>query len=134
MEQQEYLIKLQMLEQQANQFGEQLKVIEQQVHELNSLKDSIGKLNDSKGGEMFSEVGKGIYIKGELKNKEMLVDVGHKILVPKTVDEIEKIVGDQVSKFEEIKKEISTNVDHINQELDKVMKEAHSPKEEEKKK
>lgn len=121
MEQQEYLIKLQMLEQQANQFGEQLKIIDQQMEELDTLKDNIGKLSSVDESEMFSEIGKGIYIKTQLSEKYLLVDVGNKILVPKTGEEIQKIVDDQKKKFDEVKTEISHRIDEVNKELNDII-------------
>ena len=126
MEQQEYMLKLQLLEQQANQFGEQLKAIDHQIEELGKLKENISALGNSGNEEMFSEIGKGIYVKGQLTSKEMLVDVGNKILVPKNSEQIETIVDDQIHKFDEVKDEISKQIDHINQELDSLMKDVHN--------
>ena len=114
MEQQEYLIRLQLLEQQANQFGEQLKVIDKQIEELNVLKENVEKLSDSEENEMFSELGKGIYVKGQLNKDNMLVDVGNKILVPKTSEEISSIVNKQIKKFDEVKDEIGEQVNQVN--------------------
>jgi len=125
MEQQEYLIKLQMLEQQAGQFGEQLKLIDKQVLELQTLKENIKSLEKSNETEMFSEIGKGIYLKGELDKGIMLVDVGNKILVPKTSSQIKTIVDDQIKKFDEVKAEIGKHVDLVNRDLDAMMQEAH---------
>lgn len=127
MEQQEYLIRLQMLEQQANQFGEQLRVIDQQVSELDNLKEDIGRLGEIKESEMFSEIGKGIYVKGNLDKKQILVDVGNKILIPKSIKEIQLIVDSQTKKFGEVKREIANKIDQINQEVDSLINEVKSP-------
>ena len=115
-----------MLEQQASQFGEQLKIIDQQIHELSHLKENIIKLNELDENEMFSEVGKGIYVKGTLNKKQMLVDVGHKILVPKTSKDIQEIVESQVEKFADVKKEIAKNIDLINSEVDRLINEVRN--------
>tara|TARA_Y100000310_G_C20445724_1_gene698308 strand:- start:101 stop:547 length:447 start_codon:yes stop_codon:yes gene_type:complete len=122
MEQQEYLIKLQMLEQQTAQFGEQLQLIDKQVVELDRLKENVERLEGSKKSEMFSEVGKGIYVKGKLESPEMMVDVGNKVLVPKTGKEIRGIVDSQIKKFADVKVEISKKVEEINQEVDSLIK------------
>jgi len=122
MEQQEYLIKLQMLEQQTAQFGEQLQMIDKQVIELNKLKDNVTRLEGAKNSEMFSEIGKGIYVKGKLEKAEMMVDVGNKVLVPKTGKEILGIVDSQVKKFDDVKKEIAKKVEEINLEVDSLIK------------
>jgi len=128
MSQQEYLVKLQMLEQQAGQFEEQLRLIEQQVMELNSLKENVRKLELSKNEDMFSEIGKGIYVKGKLNNTQMLVDVGNKILVPKNFNEIKIIIDSQIEKFQEVRGEISKKVEEINEEVDKLIEELQNPK------
>ena len=134
MEQQEYLLKLQLLEQEANQFGEQLKVIDKQIEDLNVLKENVEKLSDSPETDMFSELGKGIYIKGQLDKSNMLVDVGNKILVPKTSKEIEGIVDEQIKKFDEVKGEIGNHVNQVNKELDDIIQEAHKEEKKEKNK
>ena len=129
MEQQEYLIKLQMLEQEASQYGEQLQLIDKQIIELDKLKEDIENLSSSKEKEMFSEIGKGIYVKGELNNSQMLVDVGNKVLVPKTGKEIKTIVDSQSKKFVEVKEEIARKIDEINQEVDNLINEIQNNKE-----
>lgn len=134
MEQQEYLIKLQMLEQQASQFGEQLKLIDKQIEELNLLKENVSSLEKSDETEMFSEVGKGIYIKGQLDKGSMLVDVGNKILVPKDSKEIGTIIGEQIKKFDEVKAEMGQHIDQVNKDLDGMIEEAHEEEEKKEKK
>ncbi|MEM3075013.1 MAG: hypothetical protein QW727_03690 [Candidatus Pacearchaeota archaeon] len=122
MEKQEYLIKLQMLEQQVAQFSEQLKAIDQQIFELNFLNKNMSILDSIKEKDMFAEIGKGIYIKTKLEKKEMLVDVGQKILVPKNIKEIQLIINNQIKKFNKVKDEIAINIDKINSEVDNLVK------------
>jgi prefoldin alpha subunit len=119
---QEELLKLQIFENQVSQYGEQLKIIEQQINELNQLKTDLEFLEKSKEDEIFSEFGKGIYIKSVVK-KQLLVDVGSKVLVPKTFNEIKEVVDNQVEKFDKIKPEILNQIESINQELDKIINE-----------
>jgi prefoldin alpha subunit len=126
MQTQEYLIKLQMLEQEANQYGEQIVMIDQQINELKILENNITKFEESEKEEIYSEFGKGIYFKAKLDKKEFLVDVGSKILVPKTIVEIKGIIDEQIKKFESIKPEIEDRIQEINSELDKIIGEARS--------
>lgn len=120
MDQNNYMLKLYALEQQANQFGEQLQVINQQINELEVLKQNILKYEKSGMKEIFSEFGKGIFIKSKVEEKEFLVDVGNKILVKKTAKEIVNIIDSQIEKFEDIKPEIAKRVEEINKELNKL--------------
>ena len=119
---QEEILKLQILENQVNQYEEQLKIIEQQIGELDLIKKDLEYLENTKENEIFSEFGKGIYIKSVVK-KEIMVDVGSKILVPKTFGEIKEVIENQIRKFNTIKPEISRHIDAINKELDNIMNE-----------
>ena len=127
-QQQEYLLRLQMLEQQANQFGEQLNVINQQINELSLLKNNLSFLEKSKEKEIYSEFGKGIFIKAKLDSKDFLIDVGNKIYVPKNFKEISKIINEQIDKFKQIKPEISKRVEQINRQLDTLIEQARKEK------
>jgi len=130
MEQQEYLLKLQLLEQQANQFGEQLKIIAQQIDELNSLKENMSRLETTKEKEIYAEIGKGIFMKAQMDKKELLIDVGNKVYVPKTFNDIKEIIDSQIEKFNDVKKEIADRIDEINKELDDIVNMANNKKEE----
>lgn len=122
MDEQEYFMKLQGLEYEANHLGEQINFIEIQKNEMINLKESVEKLEKSGNIEIFSELGKGIFIKSKLEKSDLLIDVGNKILVPKSFDEVKKIVDEQTKKFEEIKNEISDKIISINTELNQLIK------------
>ena len=91
----EYLMQLQILEQQAGHFEEQLEVIDQQVEELKRLKKNLEDFQETKDTEVYSEFGKGIYFKSNINKNELLVDVGAKVLVPKTCEEVKKIIDEK---------------------------------------
>lgn len=124
MNQEQYLLNLQMLEEQANQFEEQLKLIDQQISELNKLKEDLAAFEKSNEKEMFAEFGKGIFVKATVDKKEFLVDVGEKIFVKKSSKEISEIINQQIKKFESIKPEISKRVETINLHLDHLVNQA----------
>ena len=71
----EYLMQLQILEQQAGHFEEQLEVIDQQVEELKRLKKNLEDFQETKDTEVYSEFGKGIYFKSNINKNELLVDL-----------------------------------------------------------
>ncbi len=119
-----------MLEGQANQFEEQVRIIENQINELQKLKNNLSKLEKSGQEEIYSEFGQGIFIKSKIEKKEILVDVGNKILVPKSFSEVGEIIDQQIAKFEEIKPEIERDIQTINTELDKIVKQVQSEKRE----
>ncbi len=126
MDQQEYLMKLQLLDQQANQFGEQLKIIDQQIEELLFLKENMLNLEETKEKEIYAEIGKGIFMKAQIDKKELLVDVGNKVFVPKTFKDINELVDSQVIKFDHVKNEISNRINEINLELDSIVNQVNT--------
>mgnify|MGYP005845575831 CR=1 FL=1 len=123
--QQQYVMKLQMLEQEANQFGEQLKIIKQQIKELGDLKENLKVIEGSDGKDIFAEFGKGIYIQGKLTQGKALIDVGNKVFVPKSFEEVEKIVDEQVSKLGSTEKEIGKRIEMINSQLNDMINQMH---------
>jgi prefoldin alpha subunit len=124
--QEEYLLGLQMLEQQANQFEEQLATIDQQIGELTILKNNVNSFEKSDQKDILSEFGRGIFIKAKVEKKEFLVDVGSKIMVKKSAKEIREIIDSQIKKFEEIKPQIAKRIEQINEELNKLIEKAKS--------
>ena len=121
---QEYLMKLQVLEQEANQMGEQLKLVEQQINELDILKVNLEKLEKAGEEEIFAELGKGIFVKAKLKKSDLLIDVGSKVLVPKSYNQIKDVIKNQTSKSEQVRVEVGKRIEQINTELNRLIEEA----------
>ena len=121
---QEYLMKLQVLEQEANQMGEQLKLVEQQINELDILKVNLEKLEKAGEEEIFAELGKGIFVKAKLKKSDLLIDVGSKVLVPKSYNQIKEVIKEQTSKSEQVRVEVGKRIEQINNELNRLIEEA----------
>ena len=70
MAKEEVLLQLSMLEQQANEITEKIQAVDNQVSELESLKFSLKKMEKSKGKEMLSPLGRGIFLKTEVKDEK----------------------------------------------------------------
>jgi len=120
-DQQEYLMKLQVLEHEAGQLGEQAKVIDKQVGELKALDLSLDALEKSGEEDIYSELGKGIFVKSKIKKSDLLIEVGNKIYVPKKFEDVKLVISDQITKLDKIKGEIAKKIEEINSELNKVI-------------
>ena len=123
---QEYMMKLQVLEQEANQLGEQINLIEQQITELGLLKVNLERLEKAGEEEIFAELGKGIFLKAQLKKSNLLIDVGSKVLVPKSYSEVKDVIKDQSSKFAQVKVQVGKRIEQINAELNRIIAEANA--------
>lgn len=116
-EQQELMYRLSIFEQQINQAQEQIEIIEKGIIELKNLDSGIEELKNSKGKEINAQVGRGIFVKAQLLSEELLVDIGNKTLVKKSIDETKKILKEQIEKLEIVRKQLENSLDEINKEM-----------------
>ena len=119
--QQELLFKLNIFEQHSQQLQQQLEAVEQGMVELSSLSSGLDEFIDSEGKEIFAPVGKGIFAKTKLLSENLIMDVGGKNFVKKSIPETQKIIKEQISKLEEVKKELNKNLEAVNKEVEKVI-------------
>lgn len=115
--QQELFYKLSFFEQHFNQLQQQMQAVEQAVIELQELELGLNELKNKKDGEIFAPIGKGIFMKAKLSEEELLVDIGGKNFVKKSVDETQKIISEQTLKLENIKNELAEELDKVRDEM-----------------
>ena len=111
MENQEYIMKLSMLQEEAKKLEEQMNIVNNQAGEFEILKMSLNNLNH---GEILAGLGKGLYVKSEIKEKELFVSVGAGVVVKKSKDETEKIIDSQLVQMAELKDVLLHEIEKIN--------------------
>jgi prefoldin alpha subunit len=116
------IIKLSLLEQQSEELKKRLETINSQISDLESLKASLEKLEKNK--EILSPLGRGIFIKTEVRDDELYVNVGNKVIVRKGFKDTAAIIEKQVKELEEIKIVTSGQMDEITCLLQGLMQEA----------
>jgi len=136
MEQQEFMVQLQMLQQEAEAMDQQIQLIEQQVAEMNAVKLSLEELKNEKqtiAKTILANLGKGIFIEAEVKSNNLFVNVGKDVLVKKTPQQTLEIVEEQLKKLETGKasileriEEIQRNMQSLVEEVQKNAKNSHS--------
>ena len=114
MQNQEYLMKLSILQEEAKRLEEQINIVNNQLGEFEMLKMSLNNLN---GGEILAGLGKGLYVKSEIKEKELFVNVGAGIVVKKSKDETEKIINRQIIQMAELKDVLLHEIEKINMQM-----------------
>jgi len=110
-----------MFEREIRKLQEQLKIVEKEILDLNSLVFSLDGLKGKKGEEVKAPVGRGIFIEAKLTSEELIVDVGGKRFVKKTISETQELIKRQIKKLEEVKKELEDNIDLISDETQKII-------------
>ena len=100
----EYLMRLNMLEQRIQKVQEQLMIVEQQRAEISTLSNSLDKIKGKKDKEILAHIGRGIFIKSKIiDNDELIIDVGSKVFLKKSIDEGKEIIEKQVGELENVR-------------------------------
>ena len=92
-QQQELMIKLQMLEQQMQNIHQQLQSVEQAIVEIGSLNLGLDDVLGGKDKEVLALIGKGIYAKAKLISEDLIVDIGENNFVKKSGSETKEIIA-----------------------------------------
>jgi len=117
------MFKFAIYEEQIRQIQEQNAALEKALVDSKLLLEGLEALKDAKDKEIFASIGKGIFIKSVITDKDLLVDIGGKNFVKKTVSETQTIIGEQIKKLEKVKEQLQENLDKINEEVDKLIRE-----------
>ena len=119
---QELFLRAQMLERDSSELEERLNLVNQEIVELQSFDINLGKIDDSEEKEILASLGKGIFMRSEIKDKNLFVNVGSNILVKKTPEEAKKVISEQIERLGQIAEEISKQILYINKELEEIVK------------
>ena len=122
--QKELTAKFQMFEQQIQAVQQQLQAVEQTLIEMNNLNLGLDELIGKENKEILAPIGRGIFVKTKLISEELLVDIGEKNFVKKSIPQTKKLIQEQIKKLEIAQKELNSELDKINSELTKTMIEA----------
>lgn|SRR3989344_1248394 len=119
--QQELIMKFGMFEQQLRQIQENIHIVDQNINELASLRLDLDNLKSKEGEEILAQVGRGIFIKSKILSEDLIVDIGGKNYVKKTIEETKEIIGNQLEKLEKVKGELMSMIEGINQEINEMI-------------
>lgn len=101
----------------------QLKAVEEGIKEMNSLSEGLGELAGKKDEEIFAPIGRGIFVKAKIISEELLVDVGEKNFIKKSIPETKEIVEEQIKKLKEVQEQLVNQMKKIDEEITISIKE-----------
>ena len=120
MEQQQ-IMQIQMMEQEAQQLNQQLQMIEQGVVEMQELELSLVDLEKDASKDILANLGKGIYIPVEIKDKKLIVEVGKKNFVKKTIPQTKDLITEQLTKLVAAKSQTLERLESLQKEIQQIM-------------
>ncbi len=119
----EIIMRLSMFEQQIQQLQQQIGAVERGIIELGSLNLGLDELAGGKEKEIFAPIGKGIFARAKLISEELNIDVGGGNIVKKSIPETKKLIGEQIEKLSDVKKDLENNLEKIGEEFNSMMNE-----------
>ena len=125
---QEQIMQFQMIEQEANQINQQLEIIDSNIAEINDINASLDELQKDETKEFLANLGKKIYLPVEIKDKKLIVEVGNKNFVKKTIPETKEIIEEQLNKLGTLRNQFSERVEAIEEEMKNLIKEINGAK------
>ena len=121
--QQELIFKLSMYEQQIQQLQQQLQAIDQGIFEMDGLDHGLNELIGSVDKEILASIGRGVFVKTKLLSEDLIVDIGNKTFVKKSIPEAQELIREQIEKLNDVKKELEDNLEKIGEEMQRVYQE-----------
>jgi len=125
----ESIMQIQMMEQEANQLNEQLQLVEQNVNEMLELKASLDEIGKKENMEILANLGKRIYIPVEIKDKNLIVEVGRGHYIKKTPEETVKVVEVQLDRLMKGKGQIMGRLEELQTEMMKMIEDIQKEQE-----
>lgn len=123
MEEQEKMIRLGIIESEAQALEHKIQAIEQQVLELSAARESISALEKGKNKEILANLGKGIFAEAKISSDKLRVNVGKGILLKKSVEETLKIIDEQAEKLSAGREELLERMSEMQEEVRKILSE-----------
>ena len=119
---QEQIIQIQMFEQETQQLNQQLQLIEQNISEMQDLNLSLEEIEKEESKEILANLGKGIYIPVDIKDRKLIIGVGNKNFIKKTIPETKNIIQEQLKKLVGGRAQISERLEALQSEIGNLMK------------
>jgi len=115
----ENILKIQTLDMQMKQLEQTINQLEEQIQEITTTLNQMDDLKEAQeDDELLVSVVNGVFAKAKLSDmKELFVNVGNNIVVPKTIDNIKKLMQSQQG-------ELSMYRDQLVLEFQKLVSEA----------
>jgi prefoldin alpha subunit len=119
--QQELLMQINLLQQQAEQLQQQLQTVEQNTLELHGLHNDLDEFKDSKGKEILTPVGLGVFVKAKLDSEDLIVNIGGENFATKSISETKEIIKGQMKKLDLLKVDLDKGLEKISEEATKMI-------------
>jgi len=127
------ILQIQMIEQESNQLNQQLQLIDQNISDLQEIELSLDEIEKNQDKEILSNLGKGIYIPVHVKEKMMIIEVGNKHFIKKSIPQTKDVIEEQIKKLFVGKTEIMTRLNDLQEQVNILIGQIREAQEKEEK-
>jgi len=124
----EYIMQLSMIQEEARKLEEQLNIINQQIREFDLLKESLDNIENVKSEKVLTSLGKGVFVESKIESKELLVNIGNNVVLKRSTKETKDIIDKQIRELEKIKIQIEQAIGDLDLELQRILEGASNVK------
>tara|TARA_Y100000034_G_C6883625_1_gene405361 strand:+ start:609 stop:992 length:384 start_codon:yes stop_codon:yes gene_type:complete len=117
----EIAMKLQEANRRSEGHNEQLKIVELQISELGRFKEVLDNFESSGEKEVLASIGKGVFVKSEMKEKDFFVDVGAGVFVKKSLENTKEVLEGQTKRLQEMKVQLNSEMERLNSEMQEII-------------
>ena len=117
----EYMMQLSMIQEEARKLEEQLNIINQQVKEFDLLKESLTNIEKVKSEKVLTSLGKGVFVESKIESKELLVNIGNNVVLKRSTKETKDIIDKQIGELEKIRIQIESAIGDLDLELQRIL-------------
>lgn len=121
--QQELIFKLSMFEQQMQQLQQQIQAVEQSIVDLQDLNVGLNEIKGGKDKKIKAMIGRGIFIESKITSEDLLVDVGGKNFVRKSIPETQGLIEEQIVKLGEARESLKNSIEEVSNKAEKLVEE-----------
>lgn len=100
---------------------ERLQFIEQQMSELREFITHLSFLENNPSREGISSIGKGVFLEAQFKTETLLVDVGNKIFVRKSIIQVKEIIAHQLEGLQHLHRETEARLQEIRMQFESLV-------------
>lgn len=117
----DFIMQMGMFEQRAQQIEQQLQIVDENLVDLERLKEGLDELKNAKGKEIFASIGRGIFVKARIEEDQVLTDVGGKNFIKKDVEESKNMLDDQIIRISAFKTQLLDELQNMNVDFQKFL-------------
>lgn len=112
------LEKAQEMYRESEALEERKNFVEQQISELRNFNDELEKINAR--GEILASLGRGVFVRADMK-EDFFVDIGSGVVVKKQLNEVRRIIEDQLGSLGKLGEETTKRLEELQKEFEIII-------------